>query len=72
MTVVSGVNLHLNVGETVGLVGESGCGKSITAKALMGLIPPPGRIVAGSLKSNGKSYLVLVRQWQEIRGVALP
>ncbi|MFZ4826661.1 MAG: dipeptide/oligopeptide/nickel ABC transporter permease/ATP-binding protein [Phototrophicaceae bacterium] len=69
MSVVSGVNLHLNVGETVGLVGESGSGKSITAKAIMGLIPPPGQIVSGSLKLNGQELFGSSHgQWQEIRG----
>src|SRR5258705_11456329 len=45
---VDGVDLHIDAGETLGVVGESGCGKSVTAFTIMRLIPiPPGRIVAG-------------------------
>ncbi|KQL49711.1 peptide ABC transporter ATP-binding protein [Brevibacillus choshinensis] len=52
---VRGVTFHVEAGETVAVVGESGCGKSVTAQAIMGLIPcPPGRIVDGSVTFNGK------------------
>ena len=45
---VDGVSFHLDEGEVLGLVGESGCGKSVSALSLMRLIPnPPGRIVGG-------------------------
>ncbi len=51
---VDGVSFTLAEGETLGLVGESGCGKSVTSLALLGLIPvPPGRIVAGSVRFDG-------------------
>ncbi|MCS7237026.1 MAG: ABC transporter ATP-binding protein [Thermoguttaceae bacterium] len=46
---VDGVSLTIPRGETVGLVGESGCGKSMTALSIMRLVPPPGRIVAGKV-----------------------
>jgi ABC-type dipeptide/oligopeptide/nickel transport system ATPase component len=46
---VNDVSFHINEGELVGLVGESGCGKSITALSVMRLIAPPGKIVAGSI-----------------------
>ena len=47
---LDGVDLEIRAGETVGLVGETGCGKSATALAVMGLIPsPPGRVVAGQV-----------------------
>ncbi|MGH3114032.1 MAG: ATP-binding cassette domain-containing protein, partial [Gaiellaceae bacterium] len=46
---VDGVSFSLEKGQTLGLVGESGCGKSVTALSIMGLIPrPPARIVGGS------------------------
>ena len=45
---VNGVSFGLNEGETLGVVGESGCGKSVTMLSVLGLIPsPPGKIVAG-------------------------
>ncbi|MCK9912077.1 ATP-binding cassette domain-containing protein, partial [Microbacteriaceae bacterium K1510] len=47
---VRGVSFHVDKGETLAIVGESGCGKSVTAQAIMGLIPsPPGRIVDGKV-----------------------
>jgi peptide/nickel transport system ATP-binding protein len=57
---VDGVSFTLNPGETLAIVGESGCGKSMTALSLMRLIPePPGRIVAGSVKLAGTDLLAL-------------
>ena len=50
---VDGVSLRLNRGETLGIVGESGCGKSTLAWSLMKLVPPPGRIVSGTIKIDG-------------------
>ncbi len=49
-----GVNFHVNRGEVLGLVGESGCGKSVTALSIMRLIRNPGRIVEGDIKLSGK------------------
>ncbi len=58
VTALDSVSLHVNEGETLGIVGESGCGKSITALSVMGLIPqPPGRIKAGSIKLAGEEFV---------------
>ena len=46
---VGNVDLYIDEGETLGLVGESGCGKSITGLSIMGLLPPGGSIVGGSI-----------------------
>src|SRR5713101_2600529 len=55
---VDGVSFELAAGETLGIVGESGCGKSVTALSLMRLIPmPPGRIVQGSIMFDGQDVL---------------
>src|SRR5687767_15672028 len=67
---VDGVDLYINKGETLGVVGESGCGKSVTALSIMRLIPqPPGRITEGSITYNGKNLLELSpAQMRKIRG----
>jgi ABC-type dipeptide/oligopeptide/nickel transport system ATPase component len=55
---VDGVSFSLNRGETLGIVGESGCGKSVTCYSIMGLIPqPPGRIESGSAIFDGVDLL---------------
>ncbi|WP_337875838.1 ABC transporter ATP-binding protein [Elioraea sp.] len=57
---LSGVTLHLDAGEVIGVVGESGCGKSLTALSVMGLVPdPPGRITAGRIRFRGQDLLAL-------------
>ena len=57
---VDGVDFHLNPGETLGIVGESGCGKSVTALSILRLIPqPPGKIVAGDLIFKDQNLLSL-------------
>ncbi|MEL6737170.1 MAG: ATP-binding cassette domain-containing protein, partial [Pseudomonadota bacterium] len=52
--VIDDLSLELGEGETLSFVGESGCGKSMTALALMGLLPDVGRVAAGSIKFNGE------------------
>ena len=57
---VNGVNFSLNEGETVGLVGESGCGKSVTMLSMLRLIPtPPGKVVAGTAVYRGQDLLAM-------------
>jgi oligopeptide/dipeptide ABC transporter ATP-binding protein len=57
---VDGVDLRIERGRTLGIVGESGCGKSVTALSIMGLVPqPPGRIPAGEVLFEGEDLLKL-------------
>ena len=69
---VDGVSFSLARGETLGIVGESGCGKSVTALSLMGLIQPPGRIVGGAIRFKGRDLLTLPpKAMQEVRGAEI-
>jgi len=54
---VDGISLDVSTSETVGLVGESGSGKSVTAQSILRIVPPPGRIVDGSIKFQGEDLL---------------
>ena len=67
---VNGVSWHLNAGETLGVVGESGCGKSITALSILRLVSsPPGRIVGGAIRFEGRDLLELSpSEMEAIRG----
>ena len=67
---VDGVSLDLAAGETLGLVGESGCGKSVTALSIMGLVPsPPGRIETGRIEFENQDLLRLnAERLRRIRG----
>lgn len=67
---VRGVSFHIDKGEAIAIVGESGCGKSVTAKSIMGLIPmPPGRIKNGKIIFNGRDITNYKRkQMETIRG----
>jgi oligopeptide transport system ATP-binding protein len=67
---VDGVSFSLEKGQTLGLVGESGCGKSVTALSIMGLVPrPPARIVGGSVQFEGRELTQLKdRELEDIRG----
>jgi len=66
---VDGVDFYVGRGEIVGLVGESGCGKSVTSLSIMRLIAPPGRIESGRILFDGQNLLELSRdQMTKIRG----
>jgi peptide/nickel transport system ATP-binding protein len=67
---VDGVDFEVAAGETLAIVGESGCGKSMTALSLMRLIPdPPGRIVSGSIKLAGRDLLkISEEEMRDVRG----
>jgi peptide/nickel transport system ATP-binding protein/oligopeptide transport system ATP-binding protein len=66
---VDGVSFYLDRGELLGLVGESGCGKSITALSVMRLIAPPGKIVSGQISFDGKDLLKLSdEEMRQMRG----
>lgn len=67
---VDNVNFHINEGEILGIVGESGCGKSVTSLSIMGLVPkPPGKVVGGKILFNGEDLrLATEKRMREIRG----
>src|SRR4051794_485116 len=66
---VDGVSFSVEVGKTLGIVGESGCGKSVTALSIMGLLPPSGRIVSGSIRFEGRELTTMSqRELEDIRG----
>ncbi|HYY32287.1 MAG TPA: ABC transporter ATP-binding protein [Gaiellaceae bacterium] len=67
---VDGVSFDVEKGQTLGIVGESGCGKSVTALSIMGLIPkPPAKIVGGQVLFDGKNISQLNdRHMQDVRG----
>ncbi|WIM11475.1 ABC transporter ATP-binding protein [Enhydrobacter sp.] len=67
---VDGVDFKVTSGETLAIVGESGCGKSMTALSLMRLVPePPGRIVSGSIRLGGRDLLTLgEEEMRKVRG----
>ena len=69
VAVVDGISFSVAAGETVALVGESGCGKSMTALSLMRLVPRPGTVDAGSVRLEGREVLDLsVREMRQVRG----
>ena len=66
---VDGVSFSVERGKTLGIVGESGCGKSVTALSIMGLLPPSGRIVSGSIRFEGRDLTTMSqRELEDIRG----
>ena len=66
---VDGINFHVEAGETLAIVGESGCGKSVTAMSMLRLIPEPPGKVAGAIRFNGRNLLECSdREMRAIRG----
>ena len=66
---VNGISFSIGAGETLGIVGESGCGKSVTALALMGILPRAARIPTGSVTLDDRDLLAQSeREWQHVRG----
>ncbi|GAB5509254.1 MAG: ABC transporter ATP-binding protein [Hyphomicrobiales bacterium] len=66
---VGGVSFSINRGEILGLVGESGSGKSVTGFSIMGLVDPPGEVVGGSIKLNGKELVGMDQAgYRNVRG----
>jgi oligopeptide/dipeptide ABC transporter ATP-binding protein len=70
---VDGISYTVDAGETIALVGESGCGKSVSALAVLGLVPsPPGHVAAGSIRFDGTDLTTLgEEQIRDIRGHAI-
>jgi oligopeptide/dipeptide ABC transporter ATP-binding protein len=66
---VDGISFSLKKGETMALVGESGCGKSVTALSLLRLVPEPGKIVGGQIRFDGEDLLHLTEpEMRRVRG----
>ena len=66
---VDGVDLHVDRGEVLGIVGESGCGKSVMSLSIMGLVPKPGEVVEGTITFDGENLADLSqRNLRALRG----
>ena len=66
---INGVDFQLRRGEVLGLVGETGAGKSLTAQSMIGLLRPPAKVVGGSVRFDGRDLLAMGRdQLNALRG----
>lgn len=66
---VNGISFSVSKGETLAIVGESGCGKSVTSLSIMGLVAPPGQVVGGEILLEGKNLLALnKKELRKLRG----
>ena len=69
---VDGVSFTVETGRTLGILGESGCGKSVTALSILRLVSPPGRVVSGAILYRGKDLLRLTeREMRAVRGAEI-
>lgn len=69
---VNGISFCVDKGETLAIVGESGCGKSVTSLSIMGLVAPPGKVVGGEILLEGQNLLALSKQeFRKLRGNTL-
>ena len=69
---VDGIDFSVEAGRTLAIVGESGCGKSVTSLSIMGLVRPPGRVAAGSIRFEGRELVGLpAAELQALRGNAM-
>ena len=67
--ILRGISLELEPGRTLGVVGESGCGKSMTGFAIMGMLPHPGKVIGGSIRLGDKELTNLRQsEWVKLRG----
>jgi ABC-type dipeptide/oligopeptide/nickel transport system ATPase component len=72
LAAVDGVSFSIGAGETLGLVGESGSGKSMTALAILGLLPPQGRVTRGTITFQGRNLLALPEsEMRAVRGAGI-
>ena len=72
LAAVDGLDLSLDPGEVLGLVGESGCGKTVASLSVMGLVPPPGRVARGKIFFQGRDLLTLSpAQMGKLRGAEM-
>jgi peptide/nickel transport system ATP-binding protein len=69
---VDNLNLTLRKGRVLGLVGESGCGKTVTALSILNLVPPPGKIISGKILFEGRDLLMLSSEdMRSVRGAQI-